>query len=114
VRNNYDNPTVLVTGYAPAPKGTGMYELYKYAGVVLEIDLVTDIILKAELTFITNLAKDFLSRLVEGYNLNDGIDNLAEIIRGRYWAPSTEAVIICFKSAIKRYFDMKRKYKNLT
>jgi len=111
VREVYENPTVLVTGYTPAPKGTGMYELYKYAGIVLEIDLATDIILKAEFTFVTNLAKDFLSRLVEGYNLNDGIENLCTLIRERYWAPSTESVVVCFKVAIKRYFDMKQKYK---
>jgi len=102
--------TVLVTAYAPAPRGTTMYEVHRYAGVVMEIDLETNQIVNAEFTFITNLAKDFFVRLVQGYNLEDGIDQLAEKIRKRYYAPSVEAVIACLKVGFQRYFDLKKQY----
>lgn len=99
--------TVLVTGYAPAPKGTSMYELYKYAGIVLEIDFDNDIIVDAEFTFVTDLAKKFFKNLIIGYNINNGLDNLTELVKKRYWAPSTEAFTACLKVAIRRYFDTK-------
>ena len=99
--------TVLVTGYAPSPHGTAMHSAYKYAGVVLEIDLQTDKIVNAEFTFVTSLARDFIARIIQGYNLNDGLEGLFEKIRALYWAPSTQAVIACIKSAVQRYFDMK-------
>ncbi len=102
-----DGDTVLVTGYAPSPHGTAMHSVYKYAGVVLEIDLNTDKIVNAEFTFITCLARDFIARVIQGYDLNDGLENLFKRVRSRYWAPSTEAVNACIKVAVQRYFDVK-------
>lgn len=99
--------TVLVTGYAPSPHGTAMHSLYNYAGVVLEIDPQTDIIVNAEFTFVTSLARDFITRLIQGYNLNNGLEGLCQKIRDRYWAPSTQSVNACVKVAVQRYFDMK-------
>ncbi len=102
--------TVLVTAYAPAPRGTTMYEVYNYAGVIMEIDINTNQIVNAEFTFITNLAKDFFVRLLQGYNLESGIDPLAEKIRKKYYAPSVESVIACIKVGFQRYFDLKHQY----
>lgn len=43
--------SILVTAYAKAPQGTSMYEVYKHAGIVLEIDKETHKIIDAEFTF---------------------------------------------------------------
>lgn len=51
--------TVIVTGYAKAPQGTSMYEMYKHAGIVLEVDLTEHKIVNAEFTFITELTQNF-------------------------------------------------------
>lgn len=101
--------TVLVTGYAPAPKGSAMYEMYKYAGIVLEIDPETDTIVNAEFTFVTDLARDFLTRLVQGYNLGQGLEHLFQTISAHYVAPSTDAVRRAIKVAVQRYLDHKAK-----
>ncbi|MDY6821586.1 MAG: DUF3870 domain-containing protein [Deferribacterota bacterium] len=97
----------MVTAYTPAPRGTSMHELYKYAGVVLEIDTLNDTIVDAELTLITDLAKRFFKRLLIGYDLKKGSEELSKIIRNKYWAPSDEAFIACLNVAIRRYFDTK-------
>jgi hypothetical protein len=60
--------TVLVTGYAPSPHGTAMHSVYKHAGVVIEIDIQTDKIVNVEFTFVTSLARDFIARIIQGYN----------------------------------------------
>lgn len=98
--------TVLVTGYAPAPRGTSMQEIYKHAGAVLEIELGSHVIVNAEFTMVTELARDFFVRLLQGYDLHHGVDPLVDRIRNRYWAPSTEAVVACVKIAVQRYFDI--------
>jgi hypothetical protein len=99
--------TVLVTGYAPSPHGTAMHSVFKFAGVVLEIDTQTDKIVNAEFTFVTSLARDFIARIIQGYNLNDGLEGLFDRIRAHYWAPSTQAVMACIKVAVQRYFDIR-------
>ena len=99
--------TVLVTAYAKAPQGSSMYELYKHAGIVLEIDLQTDRIVDAEFTFVTDLAKRFFRRLVIGYSLTE-VDELIQRIEKHYFAPSVDSVITALKSASKRYAEKKQ------
>ncbi|MDF2713375.1 MAG: hypothetical protein K0R28_300 [Paenibacillus sp.] len=101
----YELNTVLVTAYGKAPQGSAMYEVYKYAGIVLEIDPSDHTIVDVEFTFITDLAKDFIRRLVIGYNLSQGIDDLVRRIEAHYFAPSTNSVIVALKAANKRYFE---------
>jgi len=97
--------TVMVSGYAPAPRGTSMHQQFGYSGVILEIDLCTDTLVAAEFTFVTSLANDFFARLVQGYSLKNGPEGLYDRIRSRCWTPSTEAIIACVRVAVQRYFD---------
>lgn len=95
--------TILVTGYAPAPKGSAMYEAYKTAGVVLEINPATNILVNAEFIFVTELAKDYVARLVCGYDLSQGIEPLIDRIQLHYFTPSTESVVMALRVAYQRY-----------
>jgi gamma-glutamyl phosphate reductase len=97
--------TVLVTAYAKAPQGSAMYEVYKHAGIVLEIDPSNHHIINAEFTFITNLAQDFFKRLIIGYDLTNGVEELVHHIETHYFAPSTGSVIVSLKAAYKRYME---------
>ncbi|KGR82683.1 DUF3870 domain-containing protein [Lysinibacillus odysseyi] len=97
--------TVLVTAYAKAPQGTSMYELYKHAGIVLEIDKQTHKIMDAEFTFVTGLAQHFFKRMLQGFDFTDDIDILIARIEEHYYAPSVGSVVVALKSAQKRYLE---------
>lgn len=101
--------TVLVTGYSKAPQGTSMYEIYKHAGIVLEIERSTHKIVKAEFTVVTDLAKEYFHKLIEGYDLSQGLEPLIDRIRTHYIAPSQQAVIVALQSAVQRYWDYVKK-----
>ena len=103
------NNMIMVSGYAPAPRGTSFQNLYRSLGVIMIDDIETDIVIDAEFTFVTTLANDFFSEFMQGIDLKININELAEDIKARCWAPSTEALIACVKIAIKRYFDTKKK-----
>lgn len=98
---------ILVTGYAKAPAGTSMYEIYKHAGIVLEIDPETDTIVDAQFTVITGLASRFLQELLVGHRVDQGLDELIRDIRARYVTPSQEALIKALRVAVQRYQDHK-------
>src|SRR5690625_3365505 len=95
--------TFIVTAYAKAPQNTSMYEVYKYIGVVLEIDRQSRVIVNAEFTFITDLAKDYFKRLVVGYNMDHGVEAILQQIEKSYFAPSTNSISVALKSAFRRY-----------
>lgn len=101
--------SVLVTGYAKAPQGTSMYEIYRHAGIVLEIDIETHKILDVEFTMVADLTKNFFKKLVVGYSLEDGLDSLIERIKQYYFAPSQQAIIVALQSANQRYWE----YRNV-
>ncbi|MFC5589014.1 DUF3870 domain-containing protein [Sporosarcina soli] len=97
--------SVLVTAYAKAPQGTSMYETYKHAGIVLEVDKQTHEVIDAEFTFITKLAQDYFKRMIVGFDLTSNIEVLIGRIDSHYFAPSTGSVIVALKSAQKRYLE---------
>lgn len=97
--------TVLVTGYSKAPHGTSMYEHYKHAGIILEVNTKTNKIEQASFTFISSLTKGFFEKLVIGYDLSNGLDDLIERIKNHYLAPSQQAVIVALKAAVHRYWE---------
>ena len=94
-----------MTAYAKAPQGTAMYETYKHAGIVLEIDKLTHKIVDAEFTFITELAQNFFQRMLLDFDFTSDLDVLIERIEDHYMAPSSGAVIVALKSAQKRYLE---------
>lgn len=97
--------SVLVTAYAKAPQGTAMYEVYKHAGIVLEINSINHKIINAEFTFITGLTQDFFKRLMIGFDMSTDLQGLINRIEKHYFAPSTTAVIVALKGAHKRYHE---------
>ncbi|MBO1002767.1 DUF3870 domain-containing protein [Pseudogracilibacillus auburnensis] len=97
--------SVLVTGYAKAPQGTSMYEIYRHAGIVLEIELKTHTIIDVEFTMVADLTKKFFKKLVVGYSLEDGLDGLISRIKQFYFAPSQQAIIVALQSANQRYWE---------
>ena len=103
--NQQQLETVLVTAYAKAPQGSAMYEVYKHAGIVLEINSSNHQIVNAEFTFITELAKDFFKRMIIGFDMSDDIQELVKHIEDHYFAPSSISVTVALKAAHKRYHE---------
>ncbi|MBB6446224.1 DUF3870 domain-containing protein [Bacillus benzoevorans] len=101
------NNTVLIAGFAQLPKGTTQYEKYQSLAVVLVINVETEVIEDAEFTFIADLTNYYLTSLVRGYDLKQGINPLVEILRNRVLIPSQGAVIQSIKSAYDRYRESK-------
>ncbi|MEH7307093.1 DUF3870 domain-containing protein [Neobacillus drentensis] len=103
--NHKELNTVLVTAYSKAPQGSAMYEAYKHTGIILEIDPATNEIINVEFTFLADLTKDFFRRMMVGYDLSNGIDELIQRVEKHYFAPSTNSVIVALKAAYKRYME---------
>lgn len=103
--------TILVTGYSKAPQGTSMYEVFKHAGIVLEVDIETHEIVDVEFTFIADLTKRFFRKLIVGFRLDQELDLLIQRIQNHYFAPSQQAIIVALRSAAQRYWDFLEKKK---
>lgn len=85
--------SVIFSAYAKLPAGITAYEVHKVIGVVVEIDMHTGRILQAECTLATKLASDFIAKMLVGYNMNDGLDELNAMIEKHYQASAKKAVL---------------------
>lgn len=108
MKEPFDKKTVLVTGYAKAPQGTAMQQMYSFIGVILEIDPEQDRVVDAEFTLVTKVARRFFETLIVGIDLNE-LDGVIREIRARYIAPSREAMVSALQTAAQRYWETKGK-----
>lgn len=98
-------PTIFVSAYSQAPKGTKLSEHGQIIGVMLEIDRKTHNIIDTECTFITSLAQNYYRRLIIGYNFKTEIDEIIKTIEANFIIPSTHALVVALRIAHQRYMD---------
>jgi len=97
---------VLVAGFAQLPKGTTLYEIQKVVGCVLVIDRDTQMIVDASFTFVMGVTNDFISSMVRGKSVENGIQEIVQDIEERFLVPPQRAIIQALRAAYERYCDM--------
>lgn len=74
----------LFSGYARLPSNTTAQKIYEELVLVMVIDMNTGVVHNAECTMVTGLAKEFVSNLIIGYDMNQGIEPLIRTFERRY------------------------------
>lgn len=100
--------TIFLSGYAQVPKGTNLSNSVTF-GVMFEIEKQTNKIVDVDSTFVTELAKDYLRRLIVGYNFETQFDEIIQIIDDHFYIPSISSVEMAFKVAHQRFLDNLKK-----
>ena len=59
--NEQSNERVLFSGYAKLPVGITAAEMYKVIGVIVVVDMKSGLIVKADCTLATELARQFMT-----------------------------------------------------
>ena len=97
---------ILFSGYAKLPTGITASEIYKVIGVVLVIDEDSGIILEADCTLATAVARNNVSGFLLGKSITNP-ENLVRIVDKTYQGSAKKAVI----TAIRIIYDKYRSYK---
>lgn len=95
------NP-VLVSGYARLPDAVASHSQFDRIGVVLVVELETGVIIAAEPTLLTTLAKDFFRALTEGADVYSDAAAVLERIGNHYQGGTGPALITAFKKCLER------------
>ena len=95
--------TSIFVGHAKPPSNTVSGQMYTILSVVCEVDMETGVIVAAEFTVATELAKDYLNRLLAGRNLTTDEDAIVAELEGCYFSGTQKALIQCFRDMAKRY-----------
>ena len=101
--NEQSNERVLFSGYAKLPVGITAAEMYKVIGVIVVVDMKSGLIVKADCTLATELARQYI-----GYNLSNGYEELQNILERQYQGSAKKAVA----TAMRIIYDKYRSFKN--
>jgi hypothetical protein len=95
--------TIICTGYSRLPDGMAAKNLYGVMGVGLEIDPVTDEIVNASCTFVTNMCTDFIKSIFHGHCLLNGIEEPIGKFEQRYFGLGKKAIVSAMRDAYNQY-----------
>lgn len=95
--------TSVFVGHAKPPSNTVSGQMYTILSVVCEVEMDTGVIVAAEFTVATDLAKDYLNRLLAGRNLATEEDAIVAELEGCYFSGTQKAIVQCFRDMAKRY-----------
>jgi len=95
--------TSIFVGHAKPPANTVSGQMYTILSVVCEVDMETGVIVAAEFTVATELAKQYLNRLLTGRNLATDEDAVVSELEHCYFSGTQKALIQCFRDMAKRY-----------
>lgn len=98
----------LFSGYARLPSNTTAQKIYEELVLVMVIDMNTGVVHNAECTMVTGLAKEFVSSLIIGYDMNQGIEPLLQLFERRYQGHLKKALASSIKMIGTQYADLVR------
>jgi hypothetical protein len=95
--------TLFFTGYAKLPSSITAEKLYEVIAVGVEVNPCDGTIIDADCTLATNVGKNFFRKLVIGYRLTDGIENLVERFEKRYYGSARKAIVTGLKIMYEKW-----------
>ena len=98
---------ILFSGYAKLPAGITATELYRVIGLVILVEMETEIILEADCTLATQVARRHVAETLVGQSLRNGPEPLVRLIDQVYQGSAKKAII----TAIRICYDKYRSFK---
>lgn len=105
-----DGNTLLIAGYAKLPANITAETVYSNLVLVVIIDKRTGVILDAEPSVVTALAKNYIRDIMCGYDMNNGPEELLAIFNECYHGNAKRAL----ETAVRMVFTKYRDYKEAT
>ena len=98
-----DSNIVLFSGYARLPRGISSSYIHETMGLVVLVDIRTSIIVDAECTLSTRTSERFISKMLIGHSIAEGLDELGQKIDRHYEGNSKKAIITALRSVVSIY-----------
>lgn len=102
----------MLSGYAKLPTNITAETVYETLAVAVLFDKRSGIILEAEASMVTNIARRFIAQLLVGYNLNDGPKELMENFEEYYHGNAKKALETAIRMIFSKYQDYVAEQKN--
>jgi hypothetical protein len=102
--NDHDRTTTnIFVGYAKPPIHTASGHRYAVLSVVVEVDMATQLVVNAEVTVVTDVARAWLTRLLVGRNLATEAEQIVRELETNYHSGTQKAIVTAFRDMLGKY-----------
>ncbi|MDF2572260.1 MAG: hypothetical protein K0R55_3864 [Sporomusa sp.] len=98
----------LFSGYARLPAGTASSEVYKVMALVVLIDMETGTIVEADCTLSTPTSERFVTRILAGSSMQNGVEKLAKQIDAVYHGSAKKPIMTALRMIYDKYSTVMR------
>ncbi len=95
--------TVFIAGHAKLPSGMAAKSIFDTLTITVEMDRKYGVIIEASCTLATEHGREFISKLLRGHSLQDGIDKPLEQLTSSYLGKANNALVAALKDLYKQY-----------
>ena len=95
--------TIFIAGHAKLPTGMAAKNVYETLTITTEIDKHYGVIVDASCTLATEHGRDYITRLLKGHSLLNGIDMPVEQLKKGYLGKASNALIAALKDLYKQF-----------
>lgn len=95
--------TIFIAGHAKLPSGMAARNMYETLTITAEIDKKYGVIVDASCTLATEHGREYISRMLKGYCLQEGIEYPLEQMKKGYLGKANNALIAALKDLYKQY-----------
>lgn len=103
----YKESTVFVTGVSKPAKGDPIASRYEVFFLSAVIDRDTDIIVDVTCNTASEMTHDFVRSLIVGARMSDGLEDMVQKLRNRFFGLVQKPLIVALKDAHNRYMMVK-------
>ncbi len=103
----FKSKTMFIAGHARLPQGMAAKSVFETLTITAEIDVKYGVVLEASCTLATGHGREFISRILRGTSLNDGIEGQVEAIQKYYRGKATNALVAALKDLDLHYKQIK-------
>ncbi|BBU39558.1 MAG: DUF3870 domain-containing protein [Bacillaceae bacterium] len=95
--------TYFIAGHAKLPTGMAARSVYETLTITAEVDKLYGVIVDASCTLATEHGREYISRLLKGHSLRNGIEKPLEELKNGYLGKANNALIAALKDLYKQY-----------
>ncbi|WP_188206663.1 DUF3870 domain-containing protein [Alkalibacillus aidingensis] len=100
--------TYFIAGHAKLPSGMAAQSVYETLTITAELDKKYGVIVEASCTLATEHGRSFISQLLRGYSLEDGVNEPVRVIKEHYLGKAGNALASAMKDLYKQYETYKQ------
>jgi uncharacterized protein YidB (DUF937 family) len=97
--------THFLAGHSRLPQGMAAQSVFDSLTITVEIDKKYGVIVESSCTLATEHGRSYVQHLLKGHSLQDGIDEIIEMLKDGYRGKAVNALIAAIKDLNTQYIN---------